>query len=63
MKTEFLGGKIRGKIDFLGGEKETRGVGKEFFMDVGALLGLFIQSKWAQFGYCSFACSLVSITP
>jgi hypothetical protein len=31
MKTELLRGKIRGKIGFLEGEKETRGVGREFF--------------------------------
>jgi hypothetical protein len=29
MKTELLGGKIRGKIGFLGGKKETRGWGKK----------------------------------
>jgi hypothetical protein len=29
MKTELLGSKIRGKIEFLVGEKETRGVGRE----------------------------------
>jgi hypothetical protein len=32
MKTELLGGKIRGKIGFLGGEKETHGVGREIFL-------------------------------
>jgi hypothetical protein len=29
MKTELLGYKIRGKIEFLGGKKETRGWGKK----------------------------------
>jgi hypothetical protein len=29
MKTKLLGGKIRGKIEFLEGEKETRGWGKK----------------------------------
>jgi hypothetical protein len=31
MKTKLLGGKIRGKIGSLGGEKETQGVGREIF--------------------------------
>jgi hypothetical protein len=31
MKTELLGDKIKGKIEFLGGEKETWGVGREIF--------------------------------
>jgi hypothetical protein len=34
MKTELLGGKIRGKIGFLGGEKETQGVEREIFGSV-----------------------------
>jgi hypothetical protein len=29
MKTEFLENKIKGKIGFLGGEKETQGWGKK----------------------------------
>jgi hypothetical protein len=32
MKTEVLRGKIRGKIEFLGDEKETWGVGRESFL-------------------------------
>jgi hypothetical protein len=32
MKTELLGNKIRGKIGFLGGEKETQGVRKEILL-------------------------------
>jgi hypothetical protein len=31
MKTESLEGKIRDKIGFLGGEKETQRVGREIF--------------------------------
>jgi hypothetical protein len=31
MKTELLRSKIRGKIEFLGGEKEMQGVGREIF--------------------------------
>jgi hypothetical protein len=31
MKTELLGNKIRGKIGFLRGEKETQGVRREIF--------------------------------
>jgi hypothetical protein len=33
MKTELLGGKIKGKIKFLGGKKETQEVGSEIFND------------------------------
>jgi hypothetical protein len=33
MKIELLGGKIMGKIGFLGGEKEAWGVGREIFME------------------------------
>jgi hypothetical protein len=32
METELLRGKIRGKFGFLGGEKETWGVGREIFL-------------------------------
>jgi hypothetical protein len=32
MKTKLLGGKIRGKIEFLGGEKETWRVGREILI-------------------------------
>jgi hypothetical protein len=32
MKTELLGYKIRGKIEFLGGEKKMWGVGREIFL-------------------------------
>jgi hypothetical protein len=34
MKTELLGSKIRGKIEFLGREKETWEVGRENFLNM-----------------------------
>jgi hypothetical protein len=33
-KNELLGGKTRGKIRFLGSEKETQGVGREIFEEI-----------------------------
>jgi hypothetical protein len=44
MKTELLGGKIRGKIEFLEGEKETQGVGREIFSNDCMCTSLL---KWA----------------
>jgi hypothetical protein len=47
MKTELFGGKIRIKIGFLGGGKETLEVGREIFLDV--FIFLEMRILWPTF--------------